>query len=167
MDCSVALVTGAEAEAYRVLEVPAELEHAFESGASVPLTFNGRLVDDAVLTTPDATYTVREVTQSNSLLLCAVESADGDIRLSLQHTAPETLELVRVSPRLDRLSSLLDASAYAGEAADAPADLALTRRYKPNEVSSIVQASEAELAAGMRKYHVVELHGTSNQLQDA
>ena len=58
-------------------------------------------------------------------------------------------------------------AAYAGEAAEAHADLALTRRYKPNEVSSIVQASEAELAAGMRKYHVVELHGTSNQLQDA
>ncbi|WFD03635.1 Ctf8p and Ctf18p associating protein [Malassezia obtusa] len=155
----VALVTGASSDekAYCLLEIPPELEaHLVPGSEAPPLTFNGRLVDEATLSTAERTYAVRQVTQSNSLLLCGVEPRDSGVQLRMLRNETSTIELVPTAARLDRLAALLDESAYAGED-----HAAFGRRYTPHELRSIVQASEGELAEGLRMHHVLLLDGTS------
>ncbi|SHO79233.1 Similar to S.cerevisiae protein DCC1 (Subunit of a complex with Ctf8p and Ctf18p) [Malassezia sympodialis ATCC 42132] len=157
MDTHVALVTPARDVAYdyRLIEVPPDLEAYWERGEG-PLTFNGRANDEAVLVTRDATYAVRQVSQTNSLLLCGLEHNDnGELVLRMHQNARDTLELVRTSARLGRLAELLEADAYTGPD-DEHRD---ERHYTWSEVRSIVQASEAELQQGLRMHHVVELDG--------
>ncbi|WFD28173.1 Ctf8p and Ctf18p associating protein [Malassezia nana] len=156
MDTHVALVTPARHVTYdyRLIEVPPDLEAYWERGEG-PLTFNGRVSDEAVLVTRSATYAVRQVSQTNSLLLCGLERAsNGDIVLRMHQNARDTLELVRTSARLDRLAELLEADEYTGPDDEHHA----ARHYTWSEVSSIVQASEEELQQGLRTYHIVELH---------
>jgi len=162
MDTHVALVTPARDVAYdyRLIEVPPDLEAYWERGEG-PLTFNGRANDEAVLVTRDATYAVRQVSQTNSLLLCGLEHNDnGELVLRMHQNARDTLELVRTSARLGRLAELLEADAYTGPD-DEHRD---ERHYTWSEVRSIVQASEAELQQGLRMHHVVELDGTYGAL---
>ena len=150
----VPLVTSPAQETYQLLELPPELEAHIEAGPAT-LHFLGRLSDEAVLVTQDATYAVRQVLQSNSRLLCSVETAlDGDVQLHLRENVRETLEVVRTSALLDRLATLLQDDMYMG-----PADEVEQRHYTPAEVKSIVQASEAELLEGRRTYHILELDG--------
>ena len=150
----VPLVTSPAQETYRLLELPPELEAHIEAGPAA-LHFLGRLSDEAVLVTQDATYAVRQVLQSNSRLLCSVETAlDGEVQLRLRENVRETLEVVRTSALLDRLATLLQDDMYMG-----PADEVDQRHYTPTEVQSIVQASEAELLEGRRAYHILELDG--------
>ncbi|WFD20829.1 Ctf8p and Ctf18p associating protein [Malassezia caprae] len=165
MDTHVALATPARDGAYdyRLIEVPPELEAYWERGEG-PLTFNGRMNDEAVLVTRDATYAVRQVSQTNSLLLCGLErNDDGELVLRMHQNARDTLELVRTSARLDRLAELLDADAYTGPDDEHRA----ARHYTWSEVRSIVQASEAELQHGLRMYHVVELDGVMRRVAPA
>lgn len=157
MDTHVALVTPARHVTYdyRLIEVPPDLEAYWERGEG-PLTFNGRVSDEAVLVTRNATYAVRQVSQTNSLLLCGLErTSNGDIVLRMHQNARDTLELVRTSARLDRLAELLEADAYTGPDDEHHA----ARHYTWSEVRSIVQASEEELQQGLRTYHIVELDG--------
>ncbi|WFD05893.1 Ctf8p and Ctf18p associating protein [Malassezia vespertilionis] len=155
----VPLVTGAEGapRSYKLMEIPPELESILSAGTDSPLlTFNGRLVDEAVLSTTNKTYAVRQVHQSNSLLLCAVEqSGDGGMYLRLHQNVADTIELVPTPPRLGRIVALLHDSEYAGE--EAEMDAAFARLYTPNEVRSVIQASEEELAQGLRDEHVLVL----------
>lgn len=138
------------------------------------LTINGRYMDEAVVCTSSRTYALRQVSQSNSLLLCSLlprsranmhhdqhepleppSSSDSGLSIALQQTQPhlplqqpqvtaqagneqqlgngaatdaeaeemvlslksmikDTLELQWTSPKLDRISSLLKDSMYAG-----------------------------------------------------
>ncbi|KAL4399443.1 Ctf8p and Ctf18p associating protein [Malassezia pachydermatis] len=161
---SIPLVTPAADETYEycVVEVPAELEAHFEKG-DTSLLFNGRLSDEATLVTQDATYAVRQVSQSNSLLLCALEDnpqADG-VHLRMRQNATDLLELVRTTPRLDRLPSLFEADAYTGQATESDE----ARHYTPAEVRSVVQASESELEVGLREHHILVLDGTYVAIQ--
>lgn len=67
----VPLVTSPAQETYQLLELPPELEAHIEAGPAT-LHFLGRLSDEAVLVTQDATYAVRQVLQSNSRLLLSL-----------------------------------------------------------------------------------------------
>ncbi|KAI3623579.1 DCC1 [Malassezia furfur] len=160
MDDGVPLVTAAAPRAYCLLEVPPELEAHLVPHADVPpLVLNGRAGDDAALTTPHRTYAVRQVSQSNSLLVCGVERAPaGGVQLRLHTNASDTLECVPTTARVDRLADLLDESAYTGADDDDGAG-AGARRYTPHELRSIVQASEAELDDALRAHHVLLLDG--------
>ena len=152
----VTLVTTREAREYRLLELPPELDEAITKGLDAPLTIHGRLVDDAALATQDATYAVRQMSQTNSLLLCGPAPREGNIELDMHHNATDILELVPMPARLDRLPELLADSEYAGEHADS---LLRARKYTPREVRSVVQASAREFDAGLRENHVVLLDG--------
>lgn len=88
------------------------------------LIINGRRNDEAVLSTQDKTYALREVSQSNSMLLCAIESRRAGNessgpgsggQLTMKVNVSSLLELTNVVPRLDRITTLLKASAYRGE----------------------------------------------------
>lgn len=93
------------------------------------LTINGRFKDDAILSTTDKTYSIRQVSQSNSLLLCSttkakidnLDSSTGDqddeeeSALQLNTTLTSTLELLLVPPKLERISNLLKWSLYQGQ----------------------------------------------------
>ena len=122
------------------------------------LQFNGRLADEAVLVTHDATYAVRQVSQSNSLLLCSVDERDnGSHALVLRQNVQDTLELVRTSANLERIMSLLNEDMYTG--GEEHVYDRTKRHYTRNELMSVVQASEAEFTQGLRSYHVLELGG--------
>lgn len=89
------------------------------------LIINGRHNDEAVLSTQDKTHALREVSQSNSLLLCAIDDrrADGGSRggkasskqMTMKVNISSVLELSQIVPRLDRVSTLLRGSAYEGD----------------------------------------------------
>lgn len=147
----------ASPQEYRILEVPPEVEALIER-KDVPLQFNGRLADEAALVTHDATYAVRQVAQSNSLLLCSVDVRDnGSHALVLRQNVQDTLELVRTCANLERIMSLLDEDMYTG--GEEHVHDRTKRHYTRNELMSVVQASEAEFTQGLRAYHVIELDG--------
>lgn len=94
------------------------------------LCIKGRNDDEAVLCTDTHTWTVRQMTQSNSLLLCSLDghaphveercadvAADSEApsALTVRINIAEVLELVPVVPRMGRIETLLEASAYSGE----------------------------------------------------
>ncbi|WFD31974.1 Ctf8p and Ctf18p associating protein [Malassezia sp. CBS 17886] len=186
----VPLITGAvrDAPAYVLLELSPDVE-ACLSKHGAPLLLNGRLADEATLSTADATYAVRQVTQSNSLLLCGWAGANGGSvagdhasgaardappsavpHLHLRQNASDILELIRTTPRLDRLVALLHASEYAGESAHgacAPSPRPAPRLYTAPEVRSIVQASDGELRRGLRMHHTIELDGYLRRVSPA
>ena len=156
---SIPIVTAdaASPQEYRILEVPPEVEALIER-KDVPLQFNGRLADEAALVTHDATYAVRQVAQSNSLLLCSVDVRDnGSHALVLRQNVQDTLELVRTCANLERIMSLLDEDMYTG--GEEHVHDRTKRHYTRNELMSVVQASEAEFTQGLRAYHVIELDG--------
>ena len=164
-----ALVTGPASarRELRLLEVPPELEARFARADAPPLILNGRLVDDATLSTEERTYAVRVVSQSNSLLLCTPgDDEQGNCNLRLHTNASELMELVPTPARVERLGALLGGGAeYAGEHAEG--DARVQRLYTPREVRSVVQASERELAEALRALHVVELDGHLRRVEPA
>ncbi len=172
---------------YHLLEIPSELVHLFDPPAQPSdeppskkrrqdpsrLTIKGRYDDQAVLTTESQTLALRAVSQSNSLLLCSIDtdgiSSAASLEpessvsvLRLRSNVTDTLELSPVVPRLDRLVGLLKASQYQGEEEEerrATKAARPVRKYTPKQLRSIVQASPAELDAGLIQHHIIEMDG--------
>ena len=96
------------------------------------LSFRGLANDEVVLTTPNASYQVRTVQTSNSLMICAPpvemvstpttpiepnETPKKVSRWSMVDVCTGTLELTRIPPRVERLHQLFATSTgsyYAG-----------------------------------------------------
>ncbi|CDR88981.1 uncharacterized protein SPSC_06672 [Sporisorium scitamineum] len=143
------------------------------------LTIKGRYDDQAVLVTDTQTLAFRAVSQSNSLLLCNIDaapSASGDDAgpskpaLYLRSNVTDTLELAPVVPRLDRLLGLLKASQYEGEEDEqrrSAAKARPVRKYTLKQLKSIVQASPAELEAGLVHHHIIEMDGYMRHIAPA
>ncbi|SPO24122.1 uncharacterized protein UTRI_03390 [Ustilago trichophora] len=135
------------------------------------LTIKGRYDDQAVLVTDTQTLALRAVSQSNSLLLCNIDVAPSSSSqagpskpaLYLRSNVTDTLELTPVVPRLDRLLGLLRASQYEGEEEEGRRSTRATARpvqkYTLKQLKSIVQASPAELEAGLVHHHIIEMDG--------
>lgn len=152
-------------------------EHATEPAAKkrkvdpARLTIKGRYNDQAVLVSDTQTLALRAVSQSNSLLLCSIDAAptnnEGDqtpknAALYLRSNVTDTLELAPVVPRLDRLIGLLKASQYEGEDEEQRRSTGAARpvrKYTLKQLKSIVQASPAELEAGLIHHHIIEMDG--------
>lgn len=145
------------------------------------LTIKGRYDDQAVLVTDTQTLALRAVSQSNSLLLCNIDAApraagDDDAgpskpALYLRSNVTDTLELAPVVPRLDRLLGLLRASQYEGEEEEerraAPGKARPVSKYTLKQLKSIVQASPAELEAGLVHHHIIEMDGYMRRIAPA
>ncbi|KAL9935765.1 hypothetical protein V8E36_005342 [Tilletia maclaganii] len=140
-------------------------------------TINGKHTDSAVLCTDAASYTIRQIAQSNSLLLLtpSFDLDTDNTALNLQANLETILELVPAVPRLSRIPDLLRATAYQGaeeevelqarvqreKAREVGSDTAAARRklkmYTHRQLRSIVQASEAEFAHALHEYRVIEM----------
>lgn len=123
-----------EQESYQLLELPAEILKAIESGAHdyLPcvsrqdgadniyrLTIKGRPTDDAVLCTPTATYQVRTISVSNSFVVlrapvASASASTGISTLEIRDTCKEILECTPIAPRLERIRKVLHDSRWEG-----------------------------------------------------
>lgn len=138
--------TDSPAPTYSLLTLPPALLALLSSSdasSSPLLEIRGHTTDAAVLVTPDQTYTLRGVQNSNSLCLCsqvggegegskgwfAAEGAEKDEfddegelrgkRIEIETVLHETLEVLPSVARTERLPELLKGSEYRGEDAEA------------------------------------------------
>lgn len=162
---------------------PATSEPAAKKRKTEPtrLTIKGRYDDQAVLVTDTQTLALRAVSQSNSLLLCnldahpsssglGTEAHPGKPALYLRSNVTDTLELTPVVPRLDRLLGLLKASQFQGEQQEqrnSASSARPVRKYTLKQLKSIVQASPAELEAGLLHHHIIQMDGYMRQISPA
>ncbi|KIR32228.1 sister chromatid cohesion protein DCC1 [Cryptococcus deuterogattii MMRL2647] len=169
-------------EIYQLLELPPDLLKQVEAlkdkedGQVFPLTVKGRPSDDATLCTADSTFLLRTVGISNSLLVCLPPSPD---RLSYSFTKNEkhrptlqirdichqVLECVPVAPNLERIRTVLRASAWEGMGGGLGKrkreddDGRKVKRWTKEQLRSVVQASDAELEQGLKERNVIEVDG--------
>ena len=122
----------AMATSYSLVELPPALLAGIQKQASTSTSFlstlptdlviKGQPSDDAVLCTQDATYNLRAVKNSNSLMLCKPTSKDKGkgkaSSLEIESTLHQTLELELVVPKLDRIGELLKGSDWSPEIAE-------------------------------------------------
>lgn len=141
--------------------------------------FNGRVTlrglpdEDAVLCTKSKTYAIKFVGNSNSMFLippsnspCFIQDDDAnDDKVSVIKLAPGNMELVEVSPKLDKLKQLLLERPFGpGEVDDAmmmdddgtEKNLAL---YTWSDLVNIIQASDEELRKGLESLSAIEIDG--------
>jgi sister chromatid cohesion protein DCC1 len=126
------------------------------------LCIKGRHSDEAYLCTATQTFALREMTQSNSLLLCNLQDSDDSISPScvaqVSSNVAEIWELMPVVARTGRIAQLLQDSMYMGEDEEEET-MGTGKKYTPQQVASIVQASTKELQEGIDENHVIVIDG--------
>ncbi|OXB33805.1 hypothetical protein LQV05_002313 [Cryptococcus neoformans] len=171
-----------EEETYQLLELPPGLLKQVEAlkdkedGQVFPLTIKGRPSDDATLCTADSTFLLRTVGISNSLLVCLPPSPDDPSytftideedrpTLQIRDICHQVLECVPVAPNLERIRTVLKASAWEGMGSGLgkrkreDGDGRKVKRWTKEQLRSVVQASEAELEQGLKERNVIEVDG--------
>ncbi|OWZ73922.1 hypothetical protein AYX14_00647 [Cryptococcus neoformans] len=171
-----------EEETYQLLELPPGLLKQVEAlkdkedGQVFPLTIKGRPSDDATLCTADSTFLLRTVGISNSLLVCLPPSPDDPSytfsideedrpTLQIRDICHQVLECVPVAPNLERIRTVLKASAWEGIGSGLgkrkreDEDGRKVKRWTKEQLRSVVQASEAELEQGLKERNVIEVDG--------
>ncbi|ADV25745.1 sister chromatid cohesion protein DCC1 [Cryptococcus gattii E566] len=169
-------------EIYQLLELPPDLLKLVEAlkdkedGQVFPLTIKGRPSDDATLCTADSTFLLRTVGISNSLLVCLPPSPDDlsysftkDEKdrptLQIRDICHQVLECVPVAPNLERIRTVLRASAWEGmgdglgKRKREDGDGRKVKRWTKEQLRSVVQASDAELEQGLKERNVIEVDG--------
>ncbi|KAJ7180177.1 sister chromatid cohesion protein Dcc1 [Mycena crocata] len=151
-----------DAGAFKLLELPSELckliESAVDTLSPLRLSIKGQSGEDAVLCTDDATYTIRSVVLSNSILV--VTPQQGTDMVVIRDQVNEILELTPAVPKLHKLSSLLRGREYDDvhdseeqRTSDGPGGLTYAA------AQAAIQASDAELANGLRQRRILDIHG--------
>ncbi|CAN8318461.1 unnamed protein product [Cochlearia groenlandica] len=139
------------------------------------VTLRGLPDEDAVLCTKSKTYAIKFVGNSNSMFLipplnCPVFLGDGNNdsdQVSVVKIAAGNMELVEVSPRLDKLKKLLLQNPFgAGEVEDMMDDDDLDHSEKRDlvlytwrDLANAVQASDEELRYGLESLSAIEFDG--------
>ncbi|KFK37263.1 hypothetical protein AALP_AA4G234800 [Arabis alpina] len=123
------------------------------------VTLRGLPDEDAVLCTKSKTYSIKFVGNSNSMFLIPpssfLEEPVFDNRfVSVIKLASGNMELVEVSPRLDKLKQLLLENPYSGS--EVEEDLAL---YTWSDLVNTIQASDEELRNGLERLSAIEIDG--------
>ncbi|CAG7873946.1 unnamed protein product [Brassica rapa] len=138
--------------------------------------FNGRVTlrglpdEDAVLCTKSKTYAIKFVGNSNSMFLIPPSNSPGFIqddahgKVSVIKLAPGNMELVEVSPKLDKLKQLLLESPFGPGEVDAMMmddDGSEKNRvlYTWSDLVNIIQASDEELLKGLESLSAIEIDG--------
>eukprot|EP00123_Amoebidium_parasiticum_P020854 comp57646_c0_seq1/m.47810 comp57646_c0_seq1/g.47810 ORF comp57646_c0_seq1/g.47810 comp57646_c0_seq1/m.47810 type:complete len:385 (-) comp57646_c0_seq1:616-1770(-) len=141
-----------------LMALPKEL--AKEVDNITGLCFRGDEADVAVLCTENTTYEVKVAETSNALLVLApeemgtVEEKETVIQ-PVRTTAKWYLELKKISPRLDKLRSLLTEAPYAGPEEDVPT----SKLHTWEDLLHRVQASEGELREALKTLHAAHING--------
>ncbi|ODN73982.1 hypothetical protein L202_07476 [Cryptococcus amylolentus CBS 6039] len=167
-------------ETYQLLELPPEIlkqVEALDGAEPFPLTIKGRPSDDATICTPNATFQLRTIGISNSLLVCrsAAEDTDVFLRRHVGEEAKETLhisdtchqvfECLPIAPNLERIRAVLRPSAWEGMDSSLgkrkrdEKNGKVVKRWTKEQLKSVVQASDRELEDGLRERNVVEVDG--------
>ncbi|GBE81571.1 hypothetical protein SCP_0313000 [Sparassis crispa] len=164
---------------FRLLELPPDLCRLIESApdSNPRMAIKGQPNEDAVLCTPDKTYTIRSVVLSNSILVVTPPqdeeevfsqqsgrpSAAGDVVIRDQLS--EILELVPSVPKLHKLDGLLRGQEYdEGHEDEILSDVDEERPRKRQKLTydtarATLQASDLELDRGLRNKRVLVLNG--------
>lgn len=113
---------------------------------------------------------------SNSLLVCLPPSPDDPSytftideedrpTLQIRDICHQVLECVPVAPNLERIRTVLKASAWEGMGSGLgkrkreDGDGRKVKRWTKEQLRSVVQASEAELEQGLKERNVIEVDG--------
>ncbi|KXS13395.1 hypothetical protein M427DRAFT_156679 [Gonapodya prolifera JEL478] len=147
-------------DSYRLLELPSDLVPLFqdEDGSEDDgsgLIIRGLPNDNLVLVTGDATFNVRGLQTSNSMLILGSEREDGSRQIVAQTST--YLELTLATPKLERLKVLLmehvfDPEEDQMEVSDVPA-------LDTETLRSATQASDEELYKGLSELHAINIDG--------
>ncbi|KAF8076477.1 sister chromatid cohesion protein Dcc1 [Lyophyllum atratum] len=159
---------------YKLLELPPDLckliEHAIDTMTPLrqsSFKIKGKAGEDAVLCTADKTFAVRSVQLSNSVLVVtpppdasSVDFTDDAVVICDQ--VNEILELTPSVPRLHILTALLRGREYDDgqeddEMHDTPGDD--VKRFTYEDAMRTIQASDAELARGLKDRHILNING--------
>ncbi|ORX37246.1 sister chromatid cohesion protein Dcc1 [Kockovaella imperatae] len=139
-------------ERYQLLELPLEIVKKVKGNYN--LTIRGKPTDDAVLCTPDATFGLRSVLVSNSLLVCR-DAGGSRSTLEIRDTSHQVIECVPRAPDLERIRTLLKPSQWEGmDSKKRKRDM-----WTRDQLGSVIQASEKELEMGLKERNVVEYQG--------
>ncbi|ORZ39552.1 sister chromatid cohesion protein Dcc1 [Catenaria anguillulae PL171] len=153
----------------RYLELPPDLLALFESKSvgDLTLAFRGPKPGthpdrNVTLHTDNATYLVREVQTSNTVLTCqATKTSEGEPELQVVYSSGNYLEVTHVPP--PRLRETLRTVLVGTEWHDGRGV-----EFKHVTVRGLlreVQASEAELLNELKRIHAVEIFGYVRQLE--
>lgn len=143
---------------YSLLELPSELLSLLRSPSYSPsgpsrLELRGLANDEAVLVTGAATYALRSVQNSNSVMIVRADEGprqeDQGLGLEVLHTVGETVEAVEVTKivgdRLARLEELLDGTEYHGVEDEEDQERRRGKKRRLNgHADSLETASEAQ-----------------------
>ncbi|KAI5123696.1 hypothetical protein M0805_001723 [Coniferiporia weirii] len=154
---------------YKLVELSPELVSLVSESAHNRLTIRGREDDDAVLCTADKTYTIRAITISNSfcILTPPIDGESGDA--VLRDSVKQILELSPSLAKLHRLKGLLKGCEF-NEDLDEVRTVFLLKNFhiqRPIQkhekqlysgIKSELQASDAELEAGLRDRRILILN---------
>lgn len=150
----------------------------------IPDVLNERMVlrgqpdEDAVLCTQSKTYAMKFVGTSNSVLLVPPanqselyenqqkndsNTSEEKVVASVLKVVPGSMELIEVSPRLDKLKLLLSENTYRFDENDMEnLEENLESRsglYNWNDLIENIQASDEELRVGLQALSAVEING--------
>ncbi|KII92104.1 hypothetical protein PLICRDRAFT_461184 [Plicaturopsis crispa FD-325 SS-3] len=166
-DVRFSKISAAEAGSFKMLELPPEIckliEIALDNADSrTSLTIKGASAEDAVLCTSDKTYALRSVVLSNTVLVATRGDDDGVV---IRDQLNEIIELVPAVPKLYRLNALLRGMEYDEGQEDGEVDSEtesnrpIRKRITYDDARAEIQASEDELARGIRERHILILNG--------
>ncbi|XP_063681104.1 sister chromatid cohesion protein DCC1-like [Bolinopsis microptera] len=144
----------------RLIELSPEMLNILKEEKSFVLRGDGG--EEAVLCTTNKTYTVRECTTSNSLLLTPELAADIDT--STHTITPRRVascnfvyyELKLCRAKLDKMRDILNRSAYSGEENETKDK---GEKVTIEDLLSNIQASEQELKEGLDELGAIEMNG--------
>lgn len=146
---------------YRLLELPKDLHEVIQMGDRVSI--RGDSDDDAVLCTKTTTYSLKASDTSNALLLLPdiSTSKSGDFGSETRLTEREVVacfdsyfELKVIRPKLERLKSVLDATAFNNR--DSEDEMPSTTT---SDLLDIIQASEEELHLSLQDLGALQIAG--------
>ncbi|KAJ7507903.1 sister chromatid cohesion protein Dcc1 [Mycena galericulata] len=150
-----------DAGAFKLLELPPELcklvEATLESSSPLRLSIKGQSGEDAVLCTDDATYIIRSVVLSNSILVITPSESDAET-VVIRDQVNEILELTPTVPKLHKLITLLRGREY-DDVADSEEQPPEAGGLTYAAARAAIQASDAELARGLRAHRILDVHG--------
>ncbi|KAI8603461.1 sister chromatid cohesion protein Dcc1 [Dissophora ornata] len=170
---------------YTLLEIPKSLEAYISGNGEGPLSFQVRGLekDTAVLCTPTQTFSLQRAHTSNMLLPIApiisqrrqgYGTADMEIdtdpyqiyedesddspyeKQVVLDILDSVLDLIPISPRLDRLAELLGQCPFEGWARESEQK---GRLYSWTQLQSIIQASDKEILQWLKERHACMIEG--------
>ncbi|KAJ7754230.1 sister chromatid cohesion protein Dcc1 [Mycena maculata] len=158
-----------DAGSFKLLELPAELckliEAKLEASNPLRLSIKGQSGEDAVLCTDDATYTIRSVVLSNSILVITPSDSSAD-SVVIRDQVNEILELTPAVPKLHKLASLLRGHEY-DDVADSEEQPVDAGGLSYADARAAIQASDAELARGLRTQRILDIGGALRPITPA